>query len=169
MYSFADGILFDYSDPYLKVYVNGKEYETSYYDNVQEMRNPWVMDIDTPDDARTVSIRIFLLDEDDLWNPSDEDDTFDIYGGSVQKYWISVDYEIDSAPVFVHEDGSKDGANELDGVVELEISTITITSTKFVGEEKRVNLSSKSPSPTSSVSSQEAIQLETPPYANTSG
>jgi len=119
----ADAPLVDASDPYLVVYVNGERYRTSYYNNIEEKRNPWTLSIDTPDDTKTVHVEIYLIDEDDTWNPNNPDDTIDIYGGSVAKYWIEADYEIGSQAVAIHDDGSKDGASEIDGIIELQIST----------------------------------------------
>ena len=125
--------LFDLSDPYLVAYVNHERHETYYYNNVQEKRNPWTLTIDTPDNTRSVYIEIYLIDEDDTWDPDDPDDTIDIYGGSVARYWIEVDYEIDSEAITIHEDGSKDGASEVDGIIELQISTTTLSTYEVFG------------------------------------
>jgi|GEM_PF-5472883 len=122
----ADWWWWDHSDPRLIVYVDGMRRETRFYKDELEKRDPWYLLIDTPDNKKYFNIKIYMVDEDDYWNPDDPDDTFDIYGGSVRQYWIEVVYEIGSKPILIHEDGSKDGARELDGEIELEIYTTTL-------------------------------------------
>jgi len=127
----ADG-LFDQSDPRLVIYIDGKRYESSFKDSGRpvwdgpiEIRDPWDLKLDVPDDSRLVHLKIYLIDEDDHWNPEDQDDTIDINGESVEKYWIELDYTLGSGwTELIRGDGSLDRANEVDGIIELKIGTV---------------------------------------------
>jgi len=130
----ADGFL-DGSDPYLKIYFDGDYTKTGFYDSGMpvwgptEIRNPWSIEINVPDDKQIIHLTIYLIDEDDYWNPRDSDDTIDINGESVEKYWIDVDYRIEWWEIpsewtdLIRGDGSLDGANEIDGIIEFRIRT----------------------------------------------
>lgn len=112
----------DTSDPYLVIYVDSKVVTTPYYDRTGsgdvEIRDPWSEVIDVPDNKKTVKIKVYAKD----YDFGEPDDTFDIYGGSVERYWIEVSYELGSGESgLIRGDGSLDGANELDGIIEFRV------------------------------------------------